>query len=59
MAGSCWLHCKLRLRKTAGSCWIHCRLRFSKEGKDGVFFAGFTVGLGCAERRVLACFTVG
>ena len=40
MAGSCWIHWRLRLSReggTAGSCWIHCRLRLSREGEDGEF----------------------
>ena len=40
MAGSCWLHCRLGLKReggTAGSCWLHCRLRLSREGEDGGF----------------------
>ena len=37
MAGSSWFHSRLRLCRTAGSCWIHCRLRLSGEGEDGRF----------------------
>ena len=37
MAGSCWLHCRLRLCRTAGSCWLHCRLGLKREGEDGGF----------------------
>ena len=35
--GSCWLHCRLRLCRTVGSCWVHCMLRLSREGEDGGF----------------------
>ena len=40
MAGSCWIHCRLRLSReggTAGSCWIHCSLRLSREWGGGGF----------------------
>ena len=61
MAGSCWLHCRLRI---VGSCWFHFRLKLCRMGRGErkVVWrvpAGFTVGLGCVGRRVLAGFTLG
>ena len=46
MAGSCWLHCRLRM---VGSCWLHFRLKLSRTGGGG----------GGGGLRVYAAFTVG
>ena len=47
VAGSCWLHCRLRMVR---SCWFHFRLKLCRTGRGGGgevgwrVYAGFSVG---------------
>ena len=56
MAGSCWLHCRLRI---VGSSWFHFRLKLCRMGRGGGGAEGGVAGSCWIHCRFRLCRTTG